>query len=259
MCSSSMLEPPTKRFKASDVNCLRCKAAPVKGAEDWAFYSEGGKPFGTACKRCWRGFSAGWSDKNSWDDFCDACDEDPPLARSFDIGLAILSGEMGAPFGVHDVENSSEYSVDVVRRLVGIPRATFQTMTGMTPGDAGITESELPNEAGAKYKGVLMLDPRVPFLEYSIRHSLKLSKSNVLVDHRSQVFESQAETAFQDARSSRDSEPFFTKLRNCTLSAETVDEKIGKQIFEQMKPQCKERMATGAEPNDAKKETSSSL
>lgn len=169
--------------------------------------------------------------ERDWDSFCDTIDGEPGVCESFELAASVLHGEISAPWRPHEVASAQSYDLDIIRSFIGVPRAAFQQLAGQSPSEMNVAECDLPNELGQHYKGVLMIDPGAPFMRYELRQSLSLKNREFLVQPASDIRCELAAAVFQNARSDRDHESVFTKMRNCTLTSQQLDAKLGQVVF----------------------------
>ena len=174
------------------------------------------------------------TNKRSWEEHCDKCDEDPVYNDEATIAAAVLADEVLAPWQQSEVVDESTFELVTTRSFIGIARSEFTSMVGHAPSEAQVTETDMPAESSAISKGVLVQNPMVPFVQYDLVHRRTIGKAKSLLQRSHDCRAEVASEVMQDARESRDKEAFFTKLRNCVLSVQELDKKLGNNVFTTM-------------------------
>ena len=224
-----LLQPPTTRVKAgAALSCGRCKETPAKAR--WAFFDDAGACLGNACRRCWRPYVTGYLSL-SWEEHCDKCHSEAEYSDEVEIACAVVADDVVAPWPQSDISDESSFELVTTRSYIGLARSDFTTAAGNSPAELQVAEADLPSESSTVFKGVLMQNPMRPFVQYDVVHRRSLGKAKSLLRLGHDCRAGLAGEVLQEARDTRDKETFFTKLRNCTLTVQALDKKLGKPTF----------------------------
>ena len=217
--------PPAKKPKGGWA-CLRCKRSPKE--VEWAYHDpETRDPEREACERCFAPFARDWQREGTWHEVNEKLVASAELDADYERGAATLVGEAPLPFDPVSVSEDSEYEVAVRRSFVGIPRADFVCACDHAPAQLGFQEQDLVNEVGATFKGVLIVNPFSPYVEYTMTHSQRVNKASNRLPKERLCRERQAEDLFSLSRASQDNDKFVTKLRNCQLTLAKIESACG--------------------------------
>ena len=173
---------------------------------------------------------------DEWDDFCSKCTDDPHYDEEVDQAANILEGEALPHFDTADVVGNDEFEVTVTRPFIGIPRSDFRALTGMDPSECSVTESDLKNELGQVFKGVLLQNPSRPWLEYSLTHKLGVRQSTNFLKNVTHCRQGADENVMDKQREIHNSTPFVTRLRNCTVTVQDLEKKVGRPFLSNLGP-----------------------
>ena len=122
-----------------------------------------------------------------------------------------------------------------IKSFVGIPRSDFKGISGcLAPSYMDITETDMPNEQGQNFKGVLCHDPCNPFVQYKLVHRKRVNAQTFLLKAQDHCMPDLASTKFNAAKTLAAKGAFQVRLRNCSLTAVDLDKKIGKLAFQDL-------------------------
>ena len=226
----SVLQPPTKRLKKTGtIACGRCKLPPSEA--EWAFFDDDGNAVGNACKSDWKAYVVGYKKDRTWEDHCDRCEADADYNDEVEIASNVAKGGGVQPWQQSSVTDGETYELVTTRSFVGLSRAEFTSVAGGCPSHHSIVETDMPNELNGNYKGVLMVNPLRPYVQYDLVHRRTIGKTRMVLEAKDEVRNGLAVELHADAKEARDKQAFMTKLRNCTLTAHELDENVGKPAF----------------------------
>lgn len=102
-------------------------------------------------------------------------------------------------FVQEEVANTDEFELFMEQSFLGLSRSQFKNQTGKLPEDAGLKLADLPLvtteacEKGMKvFKGLLVVDPGMPYTRYILRRKLGVGKRKVLMATAKHLYPRQA-------------------------------------------------------------------
>ena len=156
------------------------------------------------------------------------CSEDTGYNATYEKAAMVLHGEAKLPVDPCEVEESEHYDLEATRSFIGIARSDFQRVTGFSPAAVGLGEVDCPNELGQNFKGIIVVNPMRPWVEYNLTHRQRVGSRQLKLPRERVCREGQGSEALQREREKKENDKFFTKLRNCTLTMEHIESVIEK-------------------------------
>ena len=154
-----------------------CAAKPKDS--EWALLDVDGQPVGEACLRCWRPFQAEYQRDGTWEEVCDKCEEEV-YNNGYEKAAKNMAKEQPNGHDPSEVFAEDDYELETVRSFVAIPRGSYSTAAdGANPSDHGFTESDCPDELGNGFKGLVIVNPLRPFVEYNLIHKMGVCKRDM--------------------------------------------------------------------------------
>lgn len=164
-----------KESSGAECVCRRCQQTPAvaKWAKQTTRANGSVMPLGDACLDCKSAWAAGWALQGSFEDIADRCRDDTEVNAQFQESIEVLNGRRGKEYTEADVDSDDSQGVEVSRRFVGLSIAEFQQyFFGCTPKQLGIKLRDLEDNAGEKFKGVIIQDPEAPGVRYKVYRRL---------------------------------------------------------------------------------------
>ena len=224
---SLAVQPPVSKKPRGGWACYKCGTTPDK--DTWAYYCpETGAAMFDACLKCWRPFRSDFQRDGDWHSVCERSREDEAFNNEFSTARAVLGEEAFLGVDPCEVTDSDAYEVHTVRSFIGIPRSDYSRMCGASPSVHGFTETDAPNEHGQPYKAILIQNPLRPWVEYNLVHKRGVSKDDKKLAQQHHCRVSQGNDALQRARHALEHDRFVTKLRNCSLTMENIEQACGR-------------------------------
>lgn len=212
----------SKRSRPAEMGseCLACGEALTK--DNWC------KVNSDSCNSCLMRWLRGFSMGGNFEAVCaKIADETSDIAKQWSEAMQKESGSSSTELESKDIFEESGVEINVTRSLVGIPRADLiQVMGGATPEDAGIKLETLKNEQGETFRGLLVINPQRPWVEYEVKRKLSATQRLCKLAAADQLYEAHGEKTYnftrQDVEKRQDNALVMTKLRTLPFDTATL-------------------------------------
>lgn len=219
---ASIMPAPVKKPRGGVLACARCREE--LSPQNSAAVDHTGAVMGDACRKCWAAFACEFQRDADWHDVCNRCHEDRNYDEAFEMAAQVLAGERRSAHSPEEVKHSEGYEVAVTRSFIGVPRGDFSAAVGMTPSEAGYTEVDCPTETNATFKGVLLVNPLRPFIEFNLTYIKRAGMDEHVLPLDRSCRVGQGAAVLKQLGGQQQNDRFVTKLRNCTLTVDQVAE-----------------------------------
>jgi len=197
--------PPPAKVPRGGWKCLRCGSLASKEHE-WARYDDTGEPIGESCSRCWAPFQSEFQRDGTWSEVCHMCSEDTGYNATYEKAAMVLHGEAKLPVDPCEVEESEHYDLEATRSFIGIARSDFQRVTGFSPAAVGLGDVDCPNELGQNFKGIIVVNPMRPWVEYNLTHRQRVGARQLKLPQERVCREGQGSEALQREREKKEND-----------------------------------------------------
>jgi len=161
--------------------------------------------------------------KGSFKELAELTHSDPLQEDLFSQAKLVFNGVQPPEFFRNDVALEHDFKLVVSKSLIGIPRAAYQALHGVTPEEAGHSLLNLRDINDAVYRGVLAVDPACPFYRYSLSREVSLNRrENVLAQERHSYKDQAKDVEDKRREKLEESNAMYVKFRTCSLTMEQM-------------------------------------
>ena len=210
------------------MNCDRCQLVLTK--DNAKGLDDDGNPTEPACKQCWDTYLIAYQHHEDWEAMCDRFHRSAEDNSEFDEAVRIGQKIVKAPWFPTEVVQGSGIELEVVRSIIGIPRADFIQMFGEAPEAKKVPLTDVPDENEKIHKAVLVRNPSRPFMEFNLKYKTALDKREYKLDPERHVLARQPGEIYQFVKAEQETEhKYLNKMKACSLTYSELQAKMGVQ------------------------------